>query len=142
MFQRECKGRQEIQLLCFPLFPQSVIHVILDSLHMFMHICDQLVSQLVDYLQTCDNITKSYRNKVKILSLSNILLNLKISFTVLASVIGTLVLKDGKLTYRPFTGVEYGRVLNNLALEQLIPKHKKLCDICDLWQNFKWILGQ
>ena len=124
-----------------PIFHSVPIsRVVPDTLHLFLRIMDQLVYQLVYYLQTCDNIVRLSLN-LDLQKCDNLM-----RFENFVASLGIydwkLVIKDSKLQPRSFTGPEHRRILANIDLDMLIPTNPKLEQIKTLWSSFKSLIGQ
>ena len=124
-----------------PIFHSVPIsRVVPDTLHLFLRIMDQLVYQLVYYLQTCDNIVRLSLN-LDLHKCDNLM-----RFENFVASLGIydwkLVIKDSKLQPRSFTGPEHRRILANIDLDMLIPTNPKLEQIKTLWSSFKSLIGQ
>ena len=123
-----------------PLFRSiPVVHVVPDTLHLFMRIADQLVGQVISRLQVSDSITRVTKKHLEHLDkFTNIS-----RFQNFIHDIGIrdwhFGVKDSKLSYRSFTGVEHRKIIKHIDLKYLIPNDRKLTQICDLWKNFEWL---
>ena len=106
---KQCKGPKSKNMSCLqnPVLSFIPIHcVVPDTLHLFLRISDQLLSQLIQILRHKDNVSKSTKN-VDIKKCKNIAVfesfvkDLNIPWCFLTN-------KDtGKLQFRDFTGPEH-----------------------------------
>ncbi|KAJ8018072.1 hypothetical protein HOLleu_44137 [Holothuria leucospilota] len=133
----EMAGRKRNKYNCSfpPIFTCiPVDHVVMDSLHLFLRIADQLVSQLIKYLRLMDNI--------KSMSVYSPLKHLRMAkFETFVNSLGIewnfYVDKSSKeIKSRDFTGPEHWKVFNSINLRELIPEHQDVSSICELWQKF------
>jgi hypothetical protein len=114
-------------------------NVVVDPLHLFLRISDQLVLQLTQILRHKDNVGKSSKNvdlsKCKnIAAFEEFVRDLSIPWSFYTC-------KEGaKLQYRDFTGPEHIKILKHINLENLISWHPKIHQIKWLWKEFRDIM--
>ena len=123
-----------------PLF-QSVLtyKVVVDTLHLCLRICDQLVGHLVSYLQTKDNIVK-VSSKTNIEKCGHLQRFCKFINDVAKITDWNFYVNDGKLQYRTLRGPEHRKLMNQIDLDFLIPSHPKLKNLKKLWKDFPELL--
>lgn len=123
-----------------PLFPSIPLdHVVIDSLHLFFRISNNLINLLILELQRQDSIDKKRtfndgfaRSKYKHMAGWESYLNdtLKIHFN-------WFVCKDSKkLKWRDLTGPEKQKLFRNIDITQVLPNHQKSSQISQLWNQF------
>ena len=118
-----------------PLFTSiPLTNIIPDTLHLFIRIADQLVGQIISYLQTLDCLEKFTKEKIEkctnIMKFQQFIHSLNFrdwNFGV----------KDGKLHYRTFTGPEHRKILEKIDFDLLIPNHEKLDQIHQVWSSYR-----
>ena len=123
-----------------PLFPSIPIdHVVIDSLHLFLRISDNLINLLIQELQRQDAIDKKKtftdgceRSKYKHMAGWETYLNdtLKIPFNWF------ICEESKKLKWRDLTGPEKQKLFRNIDLTQILPGHQKCDQISQLWKQF------
>ncbi|KAJ8032687.1 hypothetical protein HOLleu_26283 [Holothuria leucospilota] len=133
----QSKKRFEDKKGCFaaPLFPTiPVENVVPDTLHLFLRLSDQLVSQLVTELLEMDNISKRVAKKG--LESCHHVAKFQ-SFVNSLGIEWQFFLEKGnnKISSRDFTGPEHKKVLENIKLDQLVPNHPKLQYLQKLWSE-------
>ena len=125
-----------------PLFENvEVACVVPDTLHLFLRIADQLMSQLIAYLRQLDNTDKvctkfsgdRCKNMVKF---EEFVQSLKIEWNFFID------REQKKISSRDFTGPEYVKIFSQIDLDSLIPQHPKLGLIKTLWRDFQCINEQ
>ena len=123
-----------------PLFPTIPLdHVVIDSLHLFLRIADNLINLLILEFRRLDAIDKKKsfndgfeRSKYTHMAGWESYLNdhLKISFN-------WYVCKDSKkLKWRDLTGPEKLKLFRNVNICNLLPNHPKKDEISELWSKF------
>ena len=110
-----------------------VVNIVPDTLHLFLRIADQMIYQVIKYLQDEDNfvrITDDKLSKCKHLQ----------QFQKFIESIGIhdwkFYVKDGKIVYDSFTGPEHRKIMAKTDFDTLIPNHPKLAAIKSLWTDF------
>ncbi|KAJ7391238.1 hypothetical protein OS493_019369 [Desmophyllum pertusum] len=116
-----------------PLFPSIPLdHVIIDSLHLFLRISDNLINLLILELRRMDEIEKKQtfnngfeRTKFKHMAGWESFLNdtLKIPFNWF------ICKETKKLKWRDLTGPEKMKLFRNIDFTQILPNHSKSADI-------------
>lgn len=108
-----------------PMFPIDYSNVVMDALHLYLRISDQLIRKLILELKTQDNITKNSksndRKEENLAKFESFINSIGIKWTCFTD-------KSGLLEYRDFTGPEHKTIQSNIELKTLIPWHKKLSD--------------
>ena len=127
-----------------PLFPFIPLdHVVIDTLHLFLRISDNLIELLIRELKRQDAIEKKVtfndgfpRDKYKHMAgYEAFLQNLGISFQ-------WNIGKDSKkLEYRDLTGPEKLKVFENIQISALLPNATISNEIQKLWADFMDIVG-
>lgn len=123
-----------------PLFPSIPIdHVVIDSLHLFLRISDNLINLVIQELRRQDALDKNKtfndgfnRSKYKHMAGWETYLNdtLKIPFN-------WFVCKDSKkLKWRDLTGPEKQKLFRNIDFTRVLPNHQKSDQISQLWKQF------
>lgn len=123
-----------------PLFPSIPLdHVVIDSLHLFLRISDNLINLLILEFRRKDSIDKKKtfndgfeRSKYTHMASWESYLNdtLKIPFH-------WFVCKDSrKLKWRDLTGPEKLKLFRNVNISQLLPNHPKSGQVSELWGQF------
>lgn len=123
-----------------PLFPSIPLdHVVIDTLHVFLRISDNLINLLILEVRRLDSIDKkktftdgfessAYTHMARWESYLND--TLKISFH-------WFVCKDSKkLKWRDLTGPEKLKLFRNVDICELLPSHPKSNQISELWRQF------
>ena len=122
-----------------PMFPINFDDVIMDPLHMFLRISDQLIRKLVQDLRTKDNVAKNQLNVDKtkcrsIMQFETFINSLGIEWHFMTNK------STGIMEYRDFVGPEHKKIQANINLRELIPWHSKLEQVIELWKNFSEIM--
>jgi hypothetical protein len=123
-----------------PLFPSiSLDHVIIDLLHLFLRISDNLINLLILHLRKADSIEKKRafnegfeRSKYRHMAAWENYLNerLKIPFN-------WFVCKDSKkLKWRDLTGPEKIKLFRNIKIGDILLDDPKTETVQELWDNF------
>ena len=138
-------ARKQLNYNCknVPLFPEIPLdHVIIDSLHLFLRISDNLINLLILELRRQDAIDKKkvfndgfdrakYKHMVGFEKYLN--QDLHISFN-------WFICKDSKkLKWRDLTGPEKVKLFQNMDISKLLPNFEKSTSIQQLWDGFKMI---
>jgi hypothetical protein len=120
------------------LYPLS--RVIIDTLHLYLQICDNLIQLLIRKLKVCDAIDKKKtftdnfaRNKYKYMAgYESYLQNLGILFHFYVS-------KESKLLldYRDLIGPEKVKLLGNIQISSLLPNSPDNKIIQQIWNDFR-----
>ena len=127
-----------------PLFPFiSLDHVIIDTLHLFLRIADNLIELLIQQLKQQDALDKNQkftgeflRQKFKhMAAYESFLQNLGISFQWRVNP------DTKKLDYRDLTGPEKLILFQHINIADLLPNSENKIKIKDLWVNFMDIIG-
>lgn len=125
----------------FPFIPLS--HVVIDTLHLFLRVSDNLIGQLIRDLKVCDAIEKKVkftggfcREKFRSMSrYETFLQGLGIPFS-------WYIGKETKqLEYRDLTGPEKEKLFQNINISFLLPNSKNKDTIQKIWDDF-WIIRQ
>ena len=140
----KANGRSRAEERCnvkhTPLFPSIPLdHVVIDSLHLFLRISDNLINLLILAFRRQDSIDKRKtlndgfeRSKYQQMASWESYLNtfLKIPFH-------WFVCKDlNKLKWRDLTGPEKLKLFRNINITQVLHSHPKSGDISQLWCQF------
>ena len=117
-----------------PLFTSvPIVKTVPDTLHLFIRIADQLIYQIIKFLQDKDEFVKLTAEKLKTCRHLN-------RFEKFVKEIRindwNFWIKDGKLEYDSFTGPEHRRIMAKINFQELIPDHPKLNLIESLWSRF------
>ena len=138
---RSCGERYNVKHC--PLFPSIPLdHVVIDSLHLFLRISDNLINLLILEFRRQDSIEKKkiFNEGLDMSKLTHMArwesyLNdtLKIPFH-------WFVCKDSKkLKWRDLTGPEKIRLFRSVDIIKLLPNHPKAKAISELWKKFQEI---
>ena len=123
----------------FPFIPLS--HVIIDTLHLYLRICDNLIQLFIRELKIGDSIhqKKTYsdnfsRDKYKHMAgYERYLQSLGIRFH-------WYVRKETKqLEYRDLTGPEKVKLFNHIKISSLLPNSPNNESIQEIWDDFRSI---
>ena len=122
-----------------PMFPIDYSNVVMDTLHLYLRISDQLIRKLILELKTQDNIIKNSKTNDKqqqnLAKFELFITGIGIKWTCFTD-------KTGLLEYRDFTGPEHKTIQSHINLKNLMPWHKKLSDIEKLWHDFPKLMEQ
>ena len=127
-----------------PLFPFiSLDHVIIDTLHLFLRISDNLIELLIRELRRQDSIEKKStfahgfpRDKFKhMAAYEKLLRDLGISFEWRVGP------ETKKLEYRDLNGPEKITLFQHINIPTLLPSFKEAQSIQELWVDFMNIIG-
>lgn len=140
MSRGRARADQRYNVKKVPLFPSIPLdHVIIDSLHLFLRISDNLINLLILELRRLDAIDKKKtfndgfeRSKYKYMTGWESYLNdtLKISFN-------WFVCKDSKkLKWQDVNGPEKLKLFRNIDFTQVLPNQSKFVEISKLWTQF------
>ena len=118
-------------------------HVIIDTLHLFLRISDNLIELLIRELRRQDSIEKKVkfndgfsREKYKYMAgYEKFLQNMGISFQ------WHIGKESKKLEYRDLTGPEKLKLFQNIEISSLLPNHINSNNMQDLWADFMDIIG-
>ena len=116
-----------------PLFPFIPIHrVIIDTLHLFLRICDVLINLLIRDLRTVDEINKTKSNDDKYINIYEAFLSnqCKIRFHWITDK------TSRSLKWRDLTGPEQIRLFSNIKIPSLLPSLPRKDEIQQLWAKF------
>lgn len=134
------RGVERYNVKHSPLFPSIALdHVVIDALHLFLRISDNLINLLILEFRRQDSIEKKIiftdgflRSKYQYMARWESYLNdtLKISFH-------WYVCKDSKkLKWRDLTGPEKLKLFRNINIDELLPGHPQSGKISELWKQF------
>ena len=121
------------------LFPFIPIHrVIIDTLHLFLRICDVLINLLIRDLRTVDKINKTKSNDDKYINIYEAFLNnqCKIRFHWMTDK------TSRSLKWRDLTGPEQIRLFSNIKIPSLFPSLPRKDEIQQLWAKFYFIIQE
>lgn len=127
-----------------PLFPMIPIdHVIIDTLHLFLRISDNLINLLIlelrrqDFIDKITTFTSGFqRSKYKHMASYERFLNdtCGIGFT-------WYICKDSKkLKWRDLTGPEKKKLISMMNISKLLPNFQKADIIQEIWNGFQSIM--
>ena len=142
--ERESKlpGKRKDHFACLrpPMFSIEICNVIMDPLHLYLRVSDQLIRQLVKDIHTEDNVKKNQKNVGKtkcanIMAFENFVQGLGIQWKFSTDK------TSGLLTYRDFIGPEHKKIQRAINLVGLIPWHKKLDKVVKLWEEFPVLMA-
>ena len=137
----ECARKKQFGCKTTPMFKSvPIVKVVPDTLHLYIRIADQLVYQIIKYLQDQDNF-KKLKGDDKLKKCTHLQ-----KFQNFIQEIGIrdwhFFIKDGKIDYDSFTGPEHREIMKSINLDQLIPNHPKLEGIKSLWTKFESLMAQ
>ena len=125
-----------------PLFENiEVTHVVPDTLHLFLRLADQLMIQLISYLQQLDQIERqspqySAEKCKHMAKFEQFVHSLKIEWNFYVDK------EQQKITSRDFTGPEHVKIFSKMDLDEIVPGHPKLSLIKTLWKDFVYMIDQ
>ena len=138
---KKCQASLKFNVKHAPLFPSIPLdHVIIDPLHLFLRVCDNLINLLILQLRREDAIDKKKvfndgnldRSKHKHVAGWEKYLNetLNISFN-------WFICKESrKLKWRDLTGPEKLQLFRNIKIDKVLPTFEDAGKIELLWKNF------
>nr|XP_054750436.1 LOW QUALITY PROTEIN: uncharacterized protein LOC129256207 [Lytechinus pictus] len=133
-----CASKKMFGCIAEPLFRSiPVINIVPDTLHLFLRISDQMIYQIIKYLQDEDNFVRISEER---LSKCQHLQRFKQFIENVGIPDWKFFISDGKLNYDSFTGPEHRRIMENINFDTLIPDHPKLSGIKSLWTDFKVLM--
>ena len=135
--QKDSKGRKN-NCQNEPLFACiKMDHVIIDTLHLFLRICDVLIENLIIELRRADAIeNRVSRGTVNLTKCPHMerymhfLNSLNIPFT------WSVNRDTGKLQYRDLTGPEKMQVIENINIKELLPSYNDAETVQSVWKKF------
>ena len=135
-------GKRKDHFACLrsPMLCIEVAKVIMDPLHMFLRVSDQLIRQLVKDTHTQDKVKKNQKNVdltkcVNMKAFEKFVQDLGIQWKF------TTDKTSGLLTYRDFVGPEHKKIQRAIDLRKLIPWHQKLDKVVKLWEEFPILMA-
>ena len=140
----QCAKSKQFNCKNNPLFPFIPLdHVVIDTLHLFLRISDNLIELLIRQLRRLDSIEKKVtftdgfpRDKYKYMAGYEMLLNnLGVSFQ------WHIGKESKKLEYRDLTGPEKLKLFQYIQISTILPTCENSAQIQKLWADFIDIIG-